>query len=470
MVFSSIFFLYGFLPITLVLYFSIKNILYRNIILTLVSLFFYAWGEPIYVSLMIFSAYIVYLSGIIIEKFKNKWQAKAAVIGSVVINLALLCFFKYTGFFIDNINFLFNLDIIAPAIRLPIGISFFTFQTLSYSLDVYRGDVNTQKSYMNLLLYVSLFPQLIAGPIVRYSEIAEQINHRETTLDDLSEGITRFIRGLGKKVLIANIAGSLTSQCLDVQTSSISVVMSWLGIILYTIQIYFDFSGYSDMAIGLGRIFGFSYNENFNYPYISRSITEFWRRWHISLGSFFRDYVYIPLGGNKKRQLLNLSIVWFLTGFWHGASWNFILWGLYYGVFVIIEKIFMLKILSKIPKALAHIYTMLIVIFGWVLFYFTDVSSGINYILTMLGLNGNPIFDLNTEIFLKSNFIFFIVSIIFCMPIQNVFIKYFKKKSENSLSNKFANLTPIAFNLIIFLIVTSVLVGESYNPFLYFRF
>lgn len=470
MVFSSIFFLYGFLPITLVLYFAIKNIKYRNIILTLISLFFYAWGEPIYVLLMIFSALVVYLSGIIIEKYINKWQSKAAVVGSVVINLALLCFFKYTGFFIDNFNFLFNLDIISPAIRLPIGISFFTFQTLSYSIDVYRGDVKVQKSYMNLLLYVSLFPQLIAGPIVRYSEIAEQINHRETTLDDLSYGVTRFIRGLGKKVLIANIAGSLAGQCLDVLPSTLSVVMSWIGILLYTVQIYFDFSGYSDMAIGLGRIFGFRYNENFNYPYISRSITEFWRRWHISLGSFFRDYVYIPLGGNRKRQLLNLSIVWFLTGFWHGASWNFILWGLYYGIFVILEKLFMLKVLKKIPRVFSHIYTMIIVIFGWVLFYFTDLGKGVNYMLTMLGLKGNPFTDLNTEIFLKSNFIFIIISIIFCIPIQNIFIKQFEKNNKDNIGHKVYNIVPILFNIVVFLIVTSVLVGESYNPFLYFRF
>src|SRR6056297_3076471 len=326
MVFSSLFFLFLFLPLNLIIYNLVTSLKAKNLILIIFSLIFYAWGEPIWISLLIFSATIDYFNGKIIEKNRGNFKAKSTLAFSIFINISLLVFFKYYGFVVESINQTLNLTLTYKEFGLPIGISFYTFQTLSYTIDVYRGKVSSQKSYLKFLMFVSLFHQLVAGPIVRYKDIAKEIEYRTVSLSRFNKGILRFINGLGKKVIIANTAGNLAGFFLDGNIENLSVLGSWYGISLFAVQIYFDFSGYSDMAIGLGHMCGFTYRENFNYPYIAKSATDFWRRWHISLGSFFRDYVYIPLGGNKKRHILNLSIVWFLTGLWHGASWNFVLW------------------------------------------------------------------------------------------------------------------------------------------------
>ena len=323
--------MFAFLPANIICYFLSRNLKTKNIILIVFSLLFYAWGEPVCVALLIFSSFIGYIFAIAIDKSETKQQKKLYLIISLIINLGLLGIFKYAGFFVSNINYLLHVNLPVPQISLPIGISFYTFQIVSYVIDVYCNRVDSQKSFAKFLMYVSLYPQLIAGPIVRYIDIEREIDHREVSIVNISQGINRFIVGLAKKVIIANTAATLVSTFLDGKLATMGVLDAWFGLFMYTIQIYFDFSGYSDMAIGLGKIFGFTYCENFNYPYISKSATEFWRRWHMSLGSFFRDYVYIPLGGNRKRQLLNIFVVWFLTGFWHGASWNFIIWGLYFG-------------------------------------------------------------------------------------------------------------------------------------------
>lgn len=468
MVFSSLYFLYLFLPMCLFFYFIGKNIRYRNIILILFSLLFYAWGEPIWVTLLIFSATIDYVHGIVIEKHRGKIGARLALISSLVLNLGLLGVFKYAGFITENINLLTGLALPVPHFALPIGISFYTFQTLSYTIDVYRDRVPVQHSFGNFLMFVSLFPQLVAGPIVRYSDISEEIADRTSTLEDTAYGITRFCAGLGKKVLIANTAGKLASNYLDSDLTTLSTPAAWFGLLLFSLQIYYDFSGYSDMAIGLGRIFGFHFYENFAHPYISRSATEFWRRWHISLGGFFRDYLYIPLGGNRKHQYLNLLIVWFLTGLWHGASWNFILWGLYFGLFIMIEKRFLLKILSRIPRFISHIYLLFVAVIGWAIFYFTDLSRLGNFFSALFGMTtAAPDPMLGTVIL---NHIFFLAAaIIGCMPIF--------PKISNMLTRKGKAYAPAAVSIaqlagccILLVLSTIMLVGSSYNPFLYFRY
>ena len=374
MVFSSLNFMYLFLPICLLLYFILHGIKARNYLLLVMSLLFYAWGEPKWIILMIVTTLIDYGAGLLVDQYRGQKLAKWALAGSVVITLSFLAVFKYLGFFNQNLNQIFGAELPTQIFNLPIGISFYTFQAITYVVDVYRGKAQVQRSYANLLLYVALFPQLIAGPIVRYTDIAAQLENREMTLPGFSKGITRFVTGLGKKVLLANIAGQVATSLIGGDLSKASVLGAWLGIFAYTFQIYFDFSGYSDMAIGLGHMFGFTYVENFNYPYISKSITEFWRRWHISLSTFFRDYVYIPLGGNRRHQLRNMFIVWALTGLWHGASWNFVLWGLYYFVFLAIEKLFLGKFLEKLPAVVGHAYALFIIVVGWVFFYFDDVS------------------------------------------------------------------------------------------------
>ena len=345
MVFSSLTFIYLFLPICFILYYSAKTIEVKNYVLLAMSLLFYAWGEPKWIIVMIISSFVEYCGGLLIDKYKDTWKAKIALGVSVSISLLFLIIFKYFDFFATTSNSLFNTEIGILGLGLPIGISFYTFQTITYTVDVYRGRAGVQKSFADLLLYVSMFPQLIAGPIVRYVDIDEQIRNRSVNIKDASYGVTRFLIGLAKKALLANFAGQIVKDFLTGDLNKISVVGAWIGIISYAFQIYFDFSGYSDMAIGLGHMFGFKYVENFNYPYISKSISEFWKRWHISLTTFFREYVYIPLGGNRKHHVFNLLIVWFLTGMWHGASWNFILWGLYYFVFIVIERLFLGNIL-----------------------------------------------------------------------------------------------------------------------------
>ena len=398
MVFSSIFFLFTFLPLSLLLYWMSPAKI-KNFTLLAVSLFFYAWGEPVYVLLMIASILTNFVFGIFIESelIKEKRAVRRALfISAVVFNILILGFFKYYGFLAENINALFNADIAYSELPLPIGISFYTFQVLSYVIDVYLGKVRLQRNPVSFALYVTMFPQLIAGPIVRYSDIESQLEQRNVSASKFGEGAQRFIQGLGKKVLIANSMGALWDITQAMDMTGISVFSAWLGIIAYTFQIYFDFSGYSDMAIGLGKMFGFEFMENFDHPYISRSVTEFWRRWHISLGTWFREYVYIPLGGNRCsriRQIRNIMAVWMLTGLWHGASWNFVVWGIYYGCLLLIEKMFLKKLIDNAPAIISHVYCMLAVIIGWVLFASRDIESAAAYLGVMSGASGNVLVD-----------------------------------------------------------------------------
>ena len=462
MVFSSLIFLCIFLPVVLLLYYTSKNITYKNTVLIIASLFFYAWGEPVWVTLLIFSAFVDYVCGLIIDKHYARIGSKIALIASLTINLGILLTFKYSDFFINNINSIFHANIPNPNFALPIGISFYTFQTLSYTIDMYRGHTKVQKSFFNYLTYLSMFPQLVAGPIVRYSHVAKELSSRQTTMEDFAYGVKRFTVGMCKKVILANSAGAVASMILD--STRLTVMSSWLGIIMYTFQIYFDFSGYSDMAIGMGRMLGFHFPENFKHPYISRSITEFWRRWHISLSSFFRDYIYIPLGGNRYRPILNLFIVWFLTGFWHGASWNFILWGLFYGVLLFIEKSSFRQFLQKLPVPLCYIYTMFFVIMGWALFYFTDLNELWVFVQSAFGVN-TPLYDLTAVSTFCTNIYLFIVCLIACTPVPSMIYTHLCKKWE--LFAKITEPILVIFGLGICFIM---LVGQTFNPFLYFRF
>lgn len=472
MVFSSLPFLFRYLPIVLVLYFIAPK-RFRNFILFIASLIFYAWGEPIYVCLMIFSTVVDYVHGRLVHRFKLKneiGKAKLVVASSMIINLCLLGFFKYSDFFISNINALTGSAIPLLNLALPIGISFYTFQTMSYTIDIYRGEAKLQKNIISFGAYVALFPQLIAGPIVQYKTIATQLESRKETFDQFSYGVIRFMTGLGKKVLLANNIGLLWDQISQFSNDELTVVGAWLGITAFAFQIYFDFSGYSDMAIGLGNMFGFRFLENFNYPYMSKSITEFWRRWHISLGSWFRDYVYIPLGGNRcglSKQIRNIAIVWLLTGVWHGASWNFIVWGAYFGLLLVIEKFILLKWLNKLPAFVSHIYALLFVWIGWVIFAFDDLSVGINYLKSMFGLNGLS-FTNDQTLYLLLNYAVMLLILIFSCT-------HFPKKIAISLFGNYGEkrVTGIAQGIFIvgvFIISVAYLVDASYNPFLYFRF
>lgn len=460
-----------FLPVNLFLYFIIKNRTWRNWILILSSLFFYAWGEPVWITAMIFSGVFDYFNGLMVEKYHGTKEAKFFVALSITGNLLLLGAFKYSGFFVENINALFGLSLNVPRISLPIGISFYTFQTISYVVDVYRGEVKAQRSPFKFMLFVSLFHQLVAGPIVRYSDIAAEIEHREVTATGFSEGVNRFIIGLGKKVLIANTAGELALSFLGTDYEKLPVAGAWLGILLYAFQIYFDFSGYSDMAIGLGRMYGFTYKENFNYPYISKSATEFWRRWHISLGSFFRDYLYIPLGGNRRNHARNLLVVWFLTGLWHGASWNFIIWGLYYFVFVFAEKLFLKKLLDRIPAFFSRIYLLLIVLVGWVFFYHIDMGEGLRFLGVMFG-RAYAFTNSEVSILFRGNALFLVLAVIASTPLAK---RLFEAVKTYFLGNRarvvfMDRVFKPVINIFILVLSLAFLVGQSYNPFLYFRF
>ena len=462
--------MYLFLPICLLLYFILHGIKARNYLLLVMSLLFYAWGEPKWI-LMIVTTLIDYGAGLLVDQYRGQKLAKWALAGSVVITLSFLAVFKYLGFFNQNLNQIFGAELPTQIFNLPIGISFYTFQAITYVVDVYRGKAQVQRSYANLLLYVALFPQLIAGPIVRYTDIAAQLENREMTLPGFSKGITRFVTGLGKKVLLANIAGQVATSLIGGDLSKASVLGAWLGIFAYTFQIYFDFSGYSDMAIGLGHMFGFTYVENFNYPYISKSITEFWRRWHISLSTFFRDYVYIPLGGNRRHQLRNMFIVWALTGLWHGASWNFVLWGLYYFVFLAIEKLFLGKFLEKLPAVVGHAYALFIIVVGWVFFYFDDVSRLGQMLKLMFGFSGQAGVLPTDTVLLKNHLVFFLVAIIACIPVSKLvkalLIRFSRK---GPVQESLAGAAGILYDVALLFFSTAALVGASYNPFLYFRF
>lgn len=432
--------------------------------MVIASLIFYAWGEPLWVFILVLTVLFDYAIGLLIDRFSGRWQAKLYLILAIVVNLGLLGLFKYSGWLVSNINQLFGINIPYYNFALPLGISFYTFQALSYIIDLYRKDIEVQKNPLNFLCYVSMFPQLVAGPIVRYIDIEKQLRHRTITLKGFEYGILRFVQGMIKKVVFANGMGAVATALLEMDMASSSVLSAWIGIIAYTFQIYFDFSGYSDMAIGMGKMFGFNFLENFNYPYISKSITEFWRRWHISLSTFFRDYVYIPLGGNRKHQVFNIFIVWMLTGLWHGASWNFVLWGIYYGVLLIIEKKAFGGALLRLPSFFAHLYSIIIFVFGWVLFYYTDTGSLLNWFRCAFGGTGK-LYDYVGFTTLMSNLWLFILCFVASTPLLRKGYNWFagKCRAVNIIATPILVVVLLAFCFIL-------LVGESYNPFLYFRF
>lgn len=464
MLFSSIVFLFYFLPVVLLLYFVLPKKA-RNPVLLIASFIFYSWGEPVYVFLMLFSALFNYAMAIDIrrEQLHGK-SGRGTLVFTIVMNLFILGFFKYYGFLMDTLSALLGVEIHYTALALPIGISFYTFQALSYIFDVYWNKVKVQVNPMKFALYLSLFPQLIAGPIVKYKDIADQLESRRTTLEDFGLGARRFIFGLSKKVLLANNLGAVYDQISALGDDKLSILTCWIGIACYTLQIYFDFSGYSDMAIGLGRMFGFTFMENFNYPYISKTVTEFWRRWHMSLSTWFREYVYIPLGGNRvrpARHILNLLVVWSLTGLWHGASWNFVIWGLYYGVLLIVEKYFLGRYLEKAPPALRHVYTMVIVMIGWVFFSSADLSAALHYLRNMFCLGGLPAANTQAVYLLRNNLLLMAAGCVCSAPIA---LEQFEQ-----LEKRRGLITNLLL-MILLILSTAYLVFSSYNPFLYFRF
>ena len=473
MIFSSLLFLFRFLPAVLVLYYLAPRPL-RNLVLLLCSLVFYAWGEPVYIILMIVSILVSYTGGILVDRFKTQGKrraARAALLGSSVVSLSLLGFFKYADFLIGTVDSLTGAGINLLKIALPIGISFYTFQTMSYTIDVYRGEAKVQKNLISFGAYVTMFPQLIAGPIVQYKTIDRQLRTRKETAGQFAYGIHRFMIGLGKKVLLANNAGALWDTVSSMEHTQIPVVMSWIGLAAYTFQLYFDFSAYSDMAIGLGHMFGFRFLENFNYPYISKSITEFWRRWHISLSTWFRDFVYIPLGGNRVgvwKHIRNILVVWMLTGIWHGASWNFVLWGLYYGILLLIEKFVLGKYLKKLPGVFQHIYCMFFVMLGWNLFVFDDMSAGISFARALFGTYGAGFCSRETLYLLYNNAVLMVLLILGSTQLPARAGNWICAK----LRGKETILTIVknVFYVGIFLLSVAWLVDASYNPFLYFRF
>ncbi len=466
MVFSSTIFLCVYLPLVLLGYYICPK-KGRNLFLLIVSLVFYAWGEPRYVFLMIFSIVINFAFGLLMDKHRSDpKRLKLMLVLSVVIDLGLLSVFKYTDFIITNVNAIFSTGFDLLNIALPIGISFYTFQAMSYTIDVYRNDVRVQRNIIDFGMYITMFPQLIAGPIVRYSDVQDQLAERSVTTDDFSAGIMRFVVGLGKKVLLANQMGAVWSGIYALG-GDVSALMAWTGAAAYTFQIYFDFSGYSDMAIGLGRMFGFKFPENFRYPYESVSITDFWRRWHMTLSTWFKEYLYIPLGGNRHglaRQALNLFIVWALTGFWHGAGWNFVMWGLYYFLILFIEKLFLLKILEKLPKILRHVYALLLIVIGWVIFASDDVSVLLPYLGSLFGANGAlggmDVYTLATRA----------VLIVICCIASTELPKKIFLSCTGAMNEKAAFVLKSVLTLALLVLSMIFLIGDSYNPFLYFRF
>ena len=470
MVFSSITFLFYFLPIVLGIYYIVPN-KFKNLILLISSLVFYSYGEPKYVVVMLLSIATAYIFGILMEKYeKNK---KIFLILSIGANIGFLVYFKYINFIIENLNLWLTNKIDFIYLVLPIGVSFYTFQLVSYTIDVYRGEAKVQKNILKLAMYISLFPQLIAGPIVRYTTIEEQIEKREYTFEKFAQGVRRFVIGLGKKILIANVLGELNAEFLA--SNDTTTLFYWLYAISGMLQIYFDFSGYSDMAIGLGKMFGFEFLENFNYPYVATSITDFWRRWHISLSTWFRDYIYIPLGGNrvsKIKWLRNIMVVWLLTGLWHGAAWNFIIWGVYFGILLILEKIFLSKYLEKMPRILTRIYTLLIVMISFVIFNGESMSQIMQNIGGLIGINVSAFASVESLYYLKSYLIVILIGVIGSTPILKNWVNKFSEEQTNTNKkmNKVVNALEPIFLLLILTICTSYIIDGSFNPFLYFRF
>jgi len=473
MVFSDLFFLFAFIPAFAICYLLAGlwrgGLGARNIILVIFSLIFYAWGEPVYVLLMLFSVLLNYLSGLAIGKTQGTGRRWALIMG-LVCNLLILGTFKYLGFFVQTLASI-GISVSAPTIALPIGISFYTFQSISYLIDVYRNESPVQKRFRDLLLYISMFPQLIAGPIVRYGTIAHEIHNRQVTANDLEDGIYRFLRGLGKKVILANQLSELSSQFLANELNDLTTTGAWLGIVAFTLQIYFDFSGYSDMAIGLGRCLGFHFNENFRHPYCCNSITDFWRRWHISLGSFFRDYVYIPMGGNRSHQALNILVVWFLTGMWHGASWNFIIWGVYFGIIVMLEKYTLLRIINKVPAVFLHIYSLLLVVIGWGIFYFDDFSQMTVFFQRFFG-QAETFHDFLTTSAITDNFWMWVLALLFCMPVRSTSARLLARITHegSNLHQTLKFSVRLAVSLLMLILSVALLVGATNNAFIYTRF
>ena len=467
MVFSSLVFLFFFVPIVLLLYFVLPTKA-RNFLILVSGLFFYAWGEPKYIVIMILSTAIDYTAGRFIDHYdKSPKKRTAFLLVSVIMNLSLLAVFKYSSFIITTINSIFGVNIPDPQLPLPIGISFYTFQSMSYTIDLYLRNIKVQKSFINFTSYVSLFPQIVAGPIVRYEDVAKEIDDRAVNVSLVSEGIGKFLKGLAKKVLLANNIGLVWTQVKAMDYTEISAATAWIGILAFTFQIYFDFSGYSDMAVGLGKMLGFNFPMNFDHPYMSKSISEFWRRWHMTLGSWFRSYVYIPLGGNRKglgRTIFNLFVVWGLTGLWHGSSWNFVLWGLYFGVLIALERLGWGKILEKLPSAVSTLYTFVLVIFGWVLFDTNTLTDAFNYFKAMFG--GTGIAGDSTAMYLlMGNIVIFIA----CAFASTDWFTKFTDKLKEKKEDVYRWTLPVV-QLAVLLISTSYLVDATYNPFLYFRF
>lgn len=476
MVFSSVSFLFYFLPVIFVLYFLAPR-KQRNLVLFLGSLFFYAWGEPVYILLMLFSIAANYTLGRLMERaaireeaakrLDRKWEKQVLVL-AVVINIGLLVFFKYTNFFLENISHITGVSLGSMKLPLPLGISFYTFQALSYVIDLYRRQVDVQKSLISFGTYVALFPQLIAGPIVRIKTVAGELLERTESADLFSQGVRRFVIGMGKKVLLANNIGLIFTQISNMDPAHLPVLTAWIGGLSYTFQIYFDFSGYSDMAIGLGRMFGFHFLENFEYPYMAKSITEFWRRWHISLSTWFKEYVYIPLGGNRKgfaKQIRNILIVWLLTGFWHGANWNFVIWGLYFGVLLILEKLFLGAWLARWPAILSHCYTMLLVVISWIIFSFDSMGKGVAFLQAMFGGNGAGLWDGTSLYLLSTNGLMLLILAVGSTNLP--------KRAADRLLKKEGLGSVLVGNgglFLMFLLCVAYLVTSTYNPFLYFRF
>lgn len=489
MVFSSLIFLLVFLHLNLLCYFFVDSVKARNIVLLVFSLVFYAWGEPVYVLILIGMSFFCWLFSRLLEKARSVAAKKRILFLAVAVCIGAIGYFKYSGFLVQNLNTICGREILSvPQLSLPIGISFYTFQLLTYVVDVYRGEVPAQKSYWRVLLYAGLFHQCVAGPIVRYGDIENELTNRRADLDEVSRGVTRFLCGLAKKAVLANGCGaavdallisdsaisdaSMLAQNLTV-LSGRSAVTLWAGMAFYMLQIYLDFSAYSDMAIGMGLICGFHYKENFNYPYVASGITDFWRRWHISLSTFFRDYVYIPLGGNRKgtaRQIFNLFVVWALTGLWHGASWNFVLWGLYFFVFLILEKFVYGKLLDK-TKVLKHVYTLIIVYFGWILFKFTQPAEIVTVLRGMFRANGNPLVTFESLSFLGNYTLFLVLCVLACTPLVKYISAALRKKSENGgAAAAVYGAANVIFPAGLLIVSVLFLIGDSYNPFLYFRF